>query len=161
MNYKNLEEIKKAMEEKMYVSVTAENKRGIEVEVKQDVFAPIDKTFDTIIALTTKSKFEDLFVGKEINSGGQKSFINELYKDEKSYEISFVFHKDETFYIHKYVLRKLKNGHTRVAYSEYNKLNHTIVGLNGQLGTMKFRKQVKERARNILKFLSNEVLKNN
>lgn len=155
MSYKNLEELMEDFNGKVYTSATADHKRDIKKEVDTEVFAPIDKVYDKVIELTTHESFDNLFEGMPIKFNKVNAFI---YKLERNRVISFIFKHDKDFFVYSYEFKQRKNGHTRFTYIEVSRLTRTIVGLNGTLGSMKYKKEVKNKGMAVGKYLNEELV---
>lgn len=150
MSFKSLEDLMVAYDKKIYTSTTAEYKRSVGKSVSETIFKPLDTLWNEMMTRVFKEDANTVFVGQKVTIDGQHAWVKE-YEEKKV--VSLIFYTKEQFVIQEYKFKALKNGHTKLTYSQSIKKTRTTTGLNGQLGSIMYKWNVKKRAIEIFRSL--------
>lgn len=156
MNFKSLDELMEEYNKKVYTSTAAEYKRVVSKSVAETIYKPIDVLWKEMMTRIFKSEADNVFMGQKITIEGQSAWVKEI-EDKKV--ISIIFFANEQFISQEYRFKSLKNGHTKLTYTQSVKKTRTTTGLNGQLGSIMYRWNVKKRALDIFRSLQPEDMR--
>ena len=145
------EKFMEAYDKKIYTSMTAEYKRILSAVYKFKLIGyDINKIF--LFLMNKFIKENDASVKKDIkfmvvgeSFGGKNKFFAHKYIDEKDKkEFAYIYKNKEDFYIIEVRLKQINKDLIGIKIIRTVKLNKTRVGLNGQLGFIKYKKDHKK-----------------
>ena len=153
----NFEQLINGFNKKKYTSVTAEYKRTVHASHSETILHSPSKVWDVLIQDISNNR--NIFKGMVIYNYKNKAFIFN-YKDQIL--LSVIFQQknkngEKEFIIYEYKLKKLPNGFTRLKYTQTLKREKTITGLNGMLGLIKYKRQIKHKAVNIFENIRKKI----
>ncbi len=161
-NWYMSKEYKKFIEEykgTKYGSVVAEYKRTARYTVKKNINAKEDVIFKTILRSvlkgSDKSQEKSLFEGEKISTKNGTAYT---YKFVPNKRFAYIYKSQKTndYFITTFYIEGTSRAYSIVSYTYESKLDRTIVGFNGMLGNMKFKKQAKVLGTKILESLKNK-----
>ncbi|MCK5945696.1 MAG: hypothetical protein KAG04_00330 [Mycoplasmataceae bacterium] len=158
------EKFNEDFEKEVYVSMAAEFKRNVLAKYSFKIVADNKKkeVFDFIVSKAVKGMMKEneinpnnIIIHENIGSKSVAAFVEKFKEGEM---LEYRFRHDKDFYTIFIEVKEKSNGVLKIQFNRTVRRSTTVVGVNGRMGTSRFRREHKKGAFALEQLLRNKYM---